>query len=354
MSQPVDLRNLTYDELVAWLQQQGQKPFRAQQLVRWLYHHNVTAFDAMTDLAKTFRAQLADTCYVSALTPAHVAVSQDGTRKYLFALEDGETIETVRIPMEDGRVTLCISTQVGCAMGCRFCHTASQGLVRHLTAAEIVNQVCAALHDGPVNNIVFMGMGEPLHNLAEVLRAIKILYLPEGLAFGPRRVTVSTCGLVPQMAEFGQQARANLAISLNATTDEQRDALMPVNKRYPLAQLLQACRQYPLPPRQRITFEYLLIDGFNDSVSDARRLVKLLHGIKAKINLIPFNAHPEAPYQPPAEERISVFQQYLWDRHMVAVRRISRGTDIQAACGQLRGQNQEAGSPKAAANSSIS
>jgi 23S rRNA (adenine2503-C2)-methyltransferase len=240
--------------------------------------------------------------------------------------------------MDEGRATLCISTQVGCAMGCAFCLTGCFGLTRNLTAGEIVNQVCAAGKDGTINNIVLMGMGEPLHNLDNVIRALQIFYAPEGFDFSPRKVTLSTSGLVPEMDELGRRIRVNLAVSLNATTDAVRNELMPVNRRYPLAELMAACRRYPLAPRQRITFEYILIREVNDTLDDARRLVRLLHGIKAKVNLIPFNEHPESAFRVPTKDAVERFQKYLLDRDIVAIRRTSKGQDISAACGQLKGK----------------
>lgn len=337
-SQLIDIKNLNLDELIAFLAGLGKERFRAGQIMRWIYQRDVSSFEAMTDLAKPLRQQLQERAFVSELQPEVVEESRDGTRKYLFRLADGESVETVRIPMEGDRATLCISTQVGCAMGCSFCHTGSFGLVRNLTAAEIVNQVCAARRDGPIQNLVLMGMGEPLDNLENVIRALQIFYLPEGLDYSPRKVTLSTSGLVPQMLELGRRIKVNLAVSLNATSDGVRNQLMPINRRYPLAELLAACRAYPLAPRQRITFEYILIRGVNDSDQDARRLVRLLHGIRAKVNLIPYNEHPGSPLKAPSAERVEAFQTYLLSRDMVAIRRASKGQDISAACGQLKGK----------------
>jgi 23S rRNA (adenine2503-C2)-methyltransferase len=334
----LDLKNLTLEELAALLAELGQKPFRAKQMVRWIYGRGVTSFADMTDLSKEFREALSKRAIISDWQPEVVEESLDGTRKYLFRLTDGQTIETVRIPMEGERATLCISTQVGCAMQCSFCLTGTFGLVRNLEAGEIINQVCAALKDGPVSNIVLMGMGEPLHNLDNVVKALQILYLPEGFNFGARKVTLSTSGLVPQMAELGRRIRVNLAVSLNATTDAVRDELMPVNRRYPLKELMAACREYPLPPRARITFEYILIRGVNDTPQDAKRLVALLHGVKAKVNLIPYNEHEGSAFHAPTGETIEAFQTYLLDRNIVAIRRSSKGQDISAACGQLKGK----------------
>lgn len=333
----IDLKELTPAAMTAFFADLGNPAFRARQVFRWLYKHGVTDFAEMTDLGKGLRQLLADTARVSDWSPETRQVSQDGTVKYLFRLADGETVETVRIPMESGRTTLCISCQAGCAMGCRFCMTGTFGLARNLTPGEIVNQVCAATREGAVDNIVLMGMGEPLHNLDNVVAALQILYAGDGFDYGPRKVTLSTCGLVPEIGELGQRVRVGLAVSLNATTDKVRDDLMPVNRRYPLEQLLQACRDYPLQPRERITFEYILLSGVNDSLEDARRLVKLLHGIRAKVNLIPFNEHPGSSFKCPEEKHVRAFQTVLLNSDMVAIRRASKGQDISAACGQLKG-----------------
>ena len=314
MTEPVkvDLKNLSPDALVEFLAGMGKEKFRAGQILRWIYLRGVSDFTEMTDLAKTFRDELAGKAYISKLSPENVEVSTDGTRKFLFRLEDGKSIETVLIPMEGGRNTLCISTQVGCAMQCSFCLTGTFGLERNLTAAEIVNQVCAVREQHAVDNIVLMGMGEPLHNLDNVVVALQILYAATGFDYGPRKVTLSTAGLVPEMYELARRIKVNLAVSLNATTDEMRDRLMPINRRYPLRELMEACRNYPLAPRQRITFEYILIRDVNDSQADARRLVKLLHGIKAKVNLIPFNQHAGSDYKKPSDAAMRAFQtEYL-------------------------------------------
>ncbi len=338
-----DLKEFTEEELVAFLSGMGKERFRAGQILRWIYQRGVCDFDAMSDLSKELREALKSHAFISDWRPEAVERSVDGTCKYLFRLGDGETVETVRIPMEGERATLCISSQVGCAMGCTFCLTGCFGLVRNLTAGEIVNQVCAALKDGPVNNIVLMGMGEPLHNLDNVVRALQILYAPQGLAFSVRKVTLSTSGLVPQMEELGRRVRVNLAVSLNATTDAVRDRLMPVNRRWPLERLMAACRDFPLQPRQRITFEYILIRGVNDSLEDARRLVKLLHGVKAKVNLIPFNEHRGSDFRAPDDGTVEAFQTHLLQRNIVAIRRASKGRDISAACGQLKGKLENKG-----------
>jgi 23S rRNA (adenine2503-C2)-methyltransferase len=341
LSTLVDLKNLSPAELESFLTGLGKERFRASQLLRWIYPRAVTDFALMTDLAKIFREELAERAVVSSFTPAAEEVGADGTRKFLFRLPDGESVETVLIPMEEGRATLCVSTQVGCAMQCSFCLTGTFGLTRNLTAAEIVNQVCAVRETFPVENIVLMGMGEPLHNLDNVVRALEIFCCPDGFDYSPRKVTLSTSGLVPEMLELGRRTRVNLAVSLNATTDAVRNELMPINRRYPLAELMHACREYPLAPRQRITFEYILIRGVNDSLDDARRLVRLLHGIKAKVNLIPFNEHAGSAFRAPDGSAIEAFQRYLLGRDIVAIRRASKGQDISAACGQLKGRLEE-------------
>lgn len=336
--QRIDIKNLTPEGLISFLGGLGKEKFRAGQVLRWVYKRGICEFSEMTDLAKDFRSELEKRAYVSDWDPEHIETSRDGTEKYLFRLFDGASVETVRIPMDNDRSTVCVSTQVGCAMQCEFCLTGQFGLTRNLETAEIVNQVCGAMKRGPVNNIVFMGMGEPLHNLDNVIAALEILYAEAGLDFSPRKVTVSTSGLVPEMREFGSRIRANLAVSLNATTDEVRNQLMPINKRYPLKVLMTACRDFPMPPGQRITFEYILIRGVNDSLVDAKRLVKLLHGVRAKVNLISYNEHEGSDFKSPDSKMIESFQRYLLDHDIVAIRRASKGQDISAACGQLKGK----------------
>ncbi|MDA3903547.1 MAG: 23S rRNA (adenine(2503)-C(2))-methyltransferase RlmN [Desulfuromusa sp.] len=334
----IDLKSLTQEQLEEFFSEFGKEKYRVKQILRWIYQRHVTDFEQMTDLAKQFRSQLEERAYISSWQPEVVETSSDGTRKYLFRLADGESVEAVRIPMDEGRATLCISTQVGCAMGCQFCMTGKFGLARNLRSEEIVNQVCAALQDGPITNIVLMGMGEPLHNLDHVVTALKIFYLDDGLGYGTRRVTLSTCGLVPEIKELSQRIKVHLAVSLNATTDELRNQLMPVNQRYPLAELMSACRDYALTTKQRVTFEYILIGGVNDSITDAKRLVKLLHGVRCKVNLIAYNEHEGAEFKAPAEESIKAFQSHLLQRDIVATLRASKGQDISAACGQLKGK----------------
>ncbi len=334
----IDLKSLTQDQLEEFLSELGKEKYRAKQILRWIYQRHVTDFEQMTDLAKQFRSQLEERAIISSWQPEMVETSNDGTRKYLFRLDDSESIEAVRIPMDEGRATLCISTQVGCAMGCQFCMTGTFGLARNLRPEEIVNQVCAALQDGPIGNIVLMGMGEPLHNLDNVVTALKIFYLDDGLGYGTRRVTLSTCGLVPEIGELSRRIKVQLAVSLNATTDEVRNQLMPVNQRYPLAELMRACQDYAQHTKQRVTFEYILIGGVNDSIADAKRLVKLLHGVRSKVNLIAYNEHAGADFKAPTEEAIKAFQSCLLQRDVVATLRASKGQDISAACGQLKGK----------------
>jgi len=347
---PVNLKALSRDGLAAFVTGLGHRPFRATQLYRWIYARGATDFAAMTDLSRDFRAELSGRAVLPRLEAAAETVSEDGTRKYLFRLPDGHTVETVRIP-EPGRTTLCVSTQVGCALACSFCLTGQQGLVRNLESWEIVEQVLEARRrhpEAPLTNVVMMGMGEPLANLPAVVPAIEHLVDGDGLHLAPRRVTVSTAGLVPQMAELGRRAPyVNLAVSLGATTDALRDELIPVNRRWPLAALMAACRDYPLPPRRRVFFEYMLIRGLNDTPADARRLVRLVHGVRCKVNLMAYNPVPGVPYERPEEPTVLAFQRVLREAGVWSFVRRSRGRDILAACGQLRGA--EAAGAQAAA-----
>jgi 23S rRNA (adenine2503-C2)-methyltransferase len=317
----------------------GLEAYRSGQIARWIFLPSVRSFDQMTNLSRKWRTRLGEKAYLSELETERIERSTDGSRKFLFRLEDGEHIESVLIP-ERGHYTLCVSSQAGCAQGCRFCATGSMGLRRNLKASEILNQVrgaqaCLAAGEAPLTNIVFMGMGEPLHNFENTLKALRILLSPQGMQFSHRRVTLSTAGLIPEMKALGEKVPVNLAVSLNAARDEVRNRLMPVNRRYPLGPLMEACRAYPLPHGKRITFEYILIRGVNDAAREARALAGLLSGIKAKINLIPFNPHPQSPFQPPDEETLLAFQGVLIDRRYTAVIRRSKGADISAACGQL-------------------
>jgi 23S rRNA (adenine2503-C2)-methyltransferase len=335
----LDLAELELNELEAALDARGVERFHARQLFRWIYKRGVTDLDRMTDLSRSLRATLADSILIR--TPAVVGddVSVDGTRKLVLELADGRRIESVFIP-DTPAMTFCVSTQVGCAMSCDFCLTGKMGLVRNLTAGEIVGQVrvlasATGLLDAPFN-IVLMGMGEPLHNYDQTMKALRILHQEHGLAVSPRRVTLSTVGIVPGLERLAREPlMPNLAVSLHATTDEQRTMLVPPNKKYPLADVLDACRRFPLKKRSRITFEYVMLDGVNDSLDDARRLARLLSGIKAKVNLIPLNPAPGIPYDRPSDQRVDRFAQVLADRHITVSVRKSRGRDIRAACGQL-------------------
>jgi 23S rRNA (adenine2503-C2)-methyltransferase len=330
-----DIKNYSLEGLEEFLQGLGKEKYRAKQIFKWLYQKGAVSFDEMTNLSKDFRHDLAQRARISTLETERVEVSGDGTKKYLFLLEDGASIESVLIP-EEGRATLCLSTQVGCAMGCRFCLTGTFKLQRNLTCSEIVNQVCAVRNSENVTNIVLMGMGEPLANLENVVKALTILISPDGFQLSNRKVTVSTSGLVPEMEMLGRAVTVNLAVSLNATTDEQRDLLMPVNRKYPLVALLEACRNFPLPNRRMITIEYVMIRGLNDSLEDAKRLVRLLKGIPVKVNLIPFNEFEGCEYRSPEQVSIDCFHSFLLDKNITVITRSSRGSDISAACGQLR------------------
>ncbi|HSD84569.1 MAG TPA: 23S rRNA (adenine(2503)-C(2))-methyltransferase RlmN [Anaerolineae bacterium] len=337
-----NIKSLPREELRTRMALLGLKPYRADQVLKWIYSGYASSFDNMTNIAKSDRTILSEAFVISAPTIAGIEVSSDGTRKFLFQLEDRHTIESVLIPDED-RQTLCISSQVGCRQACRFCLTGSGGFVRDLQASEIADQVLEVSRilkqegERGITNIVLMGMGEPLANFDEVMKALIIITSEPGLGFSPRRVTVSTDGLVPEIGRLGSSGvKVNLAVSLNATTDEVRDRLMPVNRRYPIKALLDACRRFPLEPRRRITFEYVMLKGVNDTVEDALRLAKLLRGIKCKVNLIPFNPFPGSEFRRPDDAAVRRFQKVLLDRHYTSPVRESRGRDISAACGQLR------------------
>jgi 23S rRNA (adenine2503-C2)-methyltransferase len=337
----VNLKNLSLSELETWVLGLGEKPFRARQLARWMYGKGVWEFSRMTNLAKEFRKKLEASVWISHLEPEKIQTSKDGTQKLRFALRDGNRIESVLIPERD-HVTLCLSTQVGCALGCKFCLTGKKGFIRNLEPAEIIDQVLAArahLGEGKkLTNLVLMGMGEPLENFDAVVKALEILRSENGLGFSHRRVTVSTAGIIPKIEALFQRPRfVMLAISLNASTDEGRSRLMPINRKYPLKDLLGLCRRLPLDRREKITFEYVLIQGVNDSEEDARRVVDLLRGIRAKVNLIPFNEYPQSPFRRPEEKAILRFREILMEGNLTALIRQSKGADILAACGQLAG-----------------
>ncbi len=337
----IDLRDLQHHEIVALLEEEGEPAFRATQLCHWLYKRQASSVQQMTDLPETLRQRLQQRVSIGTLMLLRQQQSSDGTEKRLFQLADGNQIETVLIPQEEKR-TICVSTQVGCAIGCRFCLTAQGGLVRSLRPAEIVSQILYFLTPGKYperafTNIVFMGMGEPLDNFHGTVQAIRILTAEWGVGISPRRITVSTSGLVRRLEAFGREdLKVNLAVSLNATTDAVRSAIMPINRAYPIASLLAACRAFPVAIRQRITFEYVLMQNLNDSLEDARRLVKLLHGLRCKVNLLPFNEIAGSPYRRPSDDTVQQFQAYLLQHGISTSVRRSRGRDISAACGQLR------------------
>jgi 23S rRNA (adenine2503-C2)-methyltransferase len=340
MTHRIDLKEFSLIEMEQLMAAWGQPAFRGRQVLKWLYK-GVNDFQEMTDVARTFRAELAQRAVIGRLRVEQEQVAADGCRKFLFALADDNLVESVLIP-EEGHFTLCLSTQVGCAQGCRFCLTARRGLTRNLTAGEITGQVMAVRRhlppEGPpLTNLVFMGMGEPLANFAALVKAIGIISAPWGLNFSSRRLTVSTVGLAPLIPRLGREARANLTISLNAPDDETRNRIMPVNRRYPLAEILAACKSFPLPQHRRITFAYVLLKDLNDAPAQARQLARLLKGFRAKINLIPFNYHPQLPFAPPPLERILEFQEILRAANYAVFIRESRGQEIGAACGQLAG-----------------
>ncbi len=333
-----DPRDYSLPELSEALQQMGLPPFRARQLFSWLHQKQAANFDQMTSLPQSVRAQLQETFAIRAFEPFRTESSKDGSRKYVFKTADGHGIESVLIP-ERRHLTLCISTQIGCAMGCSFCCTGQLGLVRNLRPGEIVGQVLAIVREHGLAerlpNIVYMGMGEPLANYDNLITSIRILQDEHGLNYSHRKITVSTCGLVPGIAALGRDTDVNLAVSLNAPDDELRSTLMPINRTYPLAILLEALRGYPLPPRKRITFEYILMRDVNDSDRHARALAGLLKGLRCKINLIPFNEHSGSDVRAPAERRLAGFQSILVANNYTAPIRRSKGADIAAACGQL-------------------
>jgi len=332
-----DITDLSRAELRDWILERGELPYRAEQVLRWIHVEGARDFAAMSNVPQGLRSELARAYTIGDLSPAAESVAADGTRKLLFRLDGGAAIETVLIP-DKLRLTLCVSSQAGCGMGCAFCATARMGLLRNLRPGEIVGQVVAARAlAGPsrVTNIVFMGMGEPLANYEALCTALEAITAPWGLGFSPRRVTVSSVGLVPAIERLVASSAVNVAISLVATTDEVRTSLLPINRRYPLATLLDACRRLPLPRRRRIFFEYVLLDGVNDADADAYRLGELLRGIPSKVNLIVFNPFPGARFRPSPRERVLRFEGIVRACGLQVNLRESRGWDIQAACGQL-------------------
>ena len=345
-----DLVGLSRAELAQALAGLGLPAFRARQIWHWIYHRGATSFEEMTTLAKPLRALLGEAFFISRPTVARVEISADRARKWLVGFADGKQAETVFIPETD-RGALCVSSQVGCTLSCSFCHTGTQPWVRNLSAAEIVGQVMLARDassewPGPaggrlLSNVVLMGMGEPLYNYDNIVKAVRIILDEEGIAIGRRRITLSTAGVAPRIADVGRDLGVRLAISLHAVEDALRDVLVPINRRYPIAELLRACRDYPDSRNaRRITFEYVMLDGLNDSPADARALVALLRGIPSKVNLIPFNPWPGAPYECSSDAAIARFAGILNRAGLAAPVRAPRGRDIMAACGQLKSASQ--------------
>ncbi|MBY0509799.1 MAG: 23S rRNA (adenine(2503)-C(2))-methyltransferase RlmN [Rhodospirillaceae bacterium] len=341
------LVGLSRDALAEAFRAVDEKPFRAKQVWHWIYHRGATEFSAMTTLSKDLRAKLEKHFVVGRPAIDRVQTSTDKTRKWLMQFDDGQKAETVFIP-DDDRGTVCISSQVGCTLTCRYCHTGTQRLVRNLTAGEIVGQFMVARDsygEWPtptderrmLSNIVMMGMGEPLYNFDNVATALKIVMADDGIALGKRRITLSTSGVVPEIRRCGAELGVNLAISLHAPDDDTRSVIMPINKKYPLKELIQACRDYPgASNARRITFEYVMLKGMNDTPAHARALIKLTKDIPCKFNLIPFNPWPGTPYECSDAATVERFAQVLWDAGFSAPIRTPRGRDILAACGQLK------------------
>ena len=337
-----NIKDLTLREFEACLAERKEPSYRAKQIWQWLFQKRAATFTEMTNLSAILRARLAEDFTIGGLTVLREAISQDGTKKFLFGLTDGHRIESVFIP-EAKRLTLCVSTQAGCGFGCAFCATALLGLKRNLRAGEILDQILEAsrslAHDQRITHVVLMGMGEPLANYTETIKALDVMTDTSwGIGISPRRITLSTVGLVPQMQRLMAETKVNLAISLHAATDELRGQLMPVNRKYSLQQLMDCCRSLPIPRRKRITFEYVLLRGVNDSTGDAEALCQLLRGIPCKVNVIPFNPHPGSSYQRPDDSQVEMFRQRLHAGGLQINIRRPRGDDIQAACGQLQAE----------------
>lgn len=333
----INLKALSKQELESFIKELGLPPFRAKQILRWIYEKYANSIEDITELSKDLRENLSKKAYISNIELLDTQISKDGTKKFLFRLEDGETIESVLISDED-RLTLCISSQVGCAMGCKFCLTGKLGLKKNLKTYEIIDQiifVSRLLMPARLTNIVLMGMGEPLANFDNVVEAL--WRAVDLIKISPKRITLSTAGIVPKILELSKKApMVNLAISLNATTDETRNYIMPINKTYPIKMLLDACSKFPLPKGRRITFEYVMLKDINDTLEDAKRLVRLLKSIPSKINLIPFNPYSDSEFKRPDDERVLNFQKILLKGNITAIIRKSKGLDILAACGQLK------------------
>ena len=342
MTEPVqDFYNFSFSELAELLENEfGATRFRATQLFEWVYRKGVTDLELMTNISRELRQRLAQRFSFPKASIHQRMISVDGTRKYLFEVEGGDLVESVMIK-QPNRMTLCVSSQVGCAMGCRFCRTGTMGLKRSLSTSEIIQQVNGVIEDAKnfgdsFSNIVFMGMGEPLHNFDGVTRAVKILTDPKGFGMSPRKVTVSTVGLVPAIRKLAKSdVSVSLAVSLNSTTDEIRSQVMPINDRFPISELLDAIREFPVGPRKKVTIEYVMLGGLNDTKEDMQRLAKMMRGMPVKINLIPYNDNAGLGFDSPAKEWVHTWQRYLNTQGLQAFIRWSKGADIAAACGQL-------------------
>lgn len=351
---PINLIGMDREDMAAELAKMGEPKFRADQLFKWIYGRGVTDFEEMTNISKPLRTRLTRRFVVARPGIVRDLASTDGTHKWLLDLGDGNEVECVHIPESD-RGTLCVSSQVGCTLNCRFCHTGTQRLVRNLGSGEIVGQIMLArdhlrewptlerptIYERELSNLVMMGMGEPLYNFDNVAKALKIIMDDAGIAISRRRITLSTAGIVPLIRRCGQELGVNLAVSLHATRDELRDEIVPINRKYPIAELLDACRDYPgVRNSRRITFEYVMLRGVNDSDADARELVRIIAGIPAKVNLIPFNPWPLAPYDRSTDERIEAFAEIIRNAGYPSPVRTPRGEDIMAACGQLKSDSE--------------
>ena len=351
---PINLIGMDRADMEAALAEMGEPRFRADQLFKWVYGKGVTDFEEMTNISKVARARLAERFVLTRPGISRDMASEDGTHKWLLNLGDGNEVECVHIPESD-RGTLCVSSQIGCTLNCQFCHTGTQKLVRNLGPTEIVGQVMLArdhlgewptaerrtIYERELSNIVMMGMGEPLYNFENVAKALKIVMDDAGIAISRRRITLSTAGVVPLIERCGEELGVNLAVSLHASRDELRDQIVPINRKYPIAELLQACRNYPgLKNSRRITFEYVMLRDVNDSDADARELVRIIAGIPAKVNLIPFNPWPGAPYDRSTDERIEAFAEIVRNAGYPSPVRTPRGEDIMAACGQLKSDSE--------------
>ncbi|MDO9515092.1 MAG: 23S rRNA (adenine(2503)-C(2))-methyltransferase RlmN [Syntrophales bacterium] len=336
-----NLNDMSLEEIEGFISHLGKEKYRARQIMKWLHRSGALSFDEMTNLSKVFREEIEKRARITLPLIEEIQESRDGTKKVLLRLEDDCFIESVLI-REKNRWTQCVSTQVGCAMGCRFCLTGRYGLKRNLLPSEIAGQITALRFNTPegsdIKNIVMMGMGEPLANYENTLKAIRIITSDAGAGFSKRKITISTCGITPMIRRLGEDVSVNLAVSLNAPDDKRRSYLMPVNKKFPLKELIDACRDYPMPRRRMITFEYIVMAGVNDSEGDAKMLASLLRGVHCKFNLIPFNEFPGSEFKRPSDKRVRAFQDILIHEHYTTMTRPSKGDDISAACGQLSGR----------------